>query len=138
MTPEPISAHITYAEATKTSKPFDNTPNASQLQNMKDLAENVFEPLRAHFGKPINIDSMFRSPKVNEAVGGKPNSQHLANSGAAMDINNDKFKASPSNKEIFDYIKDNLDYDQILNEHNLAWVHVSYKKGHNRKMVLNI
>lgn len=139
-----ISKHITYSEGTKSitalNKGLDNTPNEDQLANMKVLADAIFEPLREGLGnKPINIAIFFRSPAVNKAVGGSKKSQHM--SGQAMDIDNDVYINGPTNKEIFDYIKDNLEFDQLINEFpndqgNPSWVHVSFNKAGNRNQVL--
>ena len=134
---ENISKHITFKEATTTNSGILNLPNEKQLKAMKLLAEKVFEPLREHFGTPIKINSMFRSAMVNKAIGGSSTSQHCANNGAALDLDG---IGSLTNKMIFDYIKDNLDFDQLIHENgtdeNPAWVHVSYKEKNNRKEVL--
>lgn len=128
-----ISAHITYAEATRTSAKADNTPNAEQLAAMKLLAVNVFEPLRALVGRPIIITSMFRSTKVNQLIGGAATSQHCK--GEAMDI-----KLPGQNKSLFEIILNQLPFDQLIWEYGTdkdpAWVHVSYKSTGNRKQVL--
>ena len=136
-----ISKNITYKEATFSAtalrKGINNTPDDFQLKNMQILAEAVFEPLReALGGKAIKISSFFRSPELNSLIGGSPSSQHCAMNGAAMDIDNE----DPTNKEIFDYIKDNLIFDQLIAEYpdkdgNPSWVHVSYR-DHNRQEVL--
>jgi hypothetical protein len=134
---ENISKNITYKEATRTSRKFDNTPNFKQLENMKLLAEEVFEPLRKYLDSPIKVNSFFRSVAVNKAIGGSSTSQHCANNGAAIDLSSLPGK---TNRDIFDYIKDNLTFDQLIYEfgdrENPAWVHVSYKKEGNRAQVL--
>jgi hypothetical protein len=140
-----ISEHITYEEATKSSIAkrfgFKNKPNKMQLGNIVLLAEKVFEPLRKGLGGyPLIIVSFFRSKDLNYAVGGAVRSQHLANIGAAMDIDNDRVKEGPSNKEIFGYIKDNLEFDQLISEFpdsegNPDWVHVSFNNFNNRKQI---
>lgn len=140
-----ISANISYREATHSltakRERIDNTPSESQLANMKVLAEKIFEQIRTHFGRPINIASFFRCKSLNQVVGGADNSQHMAIKGAAMDIDNDNNnQVGPTNKEIFDYVKDNLEFDQLIYEYgddkNPDWVHVSYNEGKNRKQVL--
>lgn len=140
---ENISAHITYKEATKSDTAIrlgiDNEPNEYQLSKMKFLAETIFEPTRRHFGKPIKVSSFFRSEELNSAVGGSSTSQHVK--GEAMDIDNDGL--SPTNREIFDYIKDNLVFDQLIFEGGTKedpdWVHVSKKsEGVNRGQVLRM
>ena len=140
-----ISEHISYIEATNsiTAKRhnIDNTPNKEQLSRMKELADNIFEPLRKGLGnKPINIAIFYRSPELNEKIKGAKNSQHMALNGAAIDLDNDSCINCSTNKELFDYIKDNLEFDQLIwefgDDSNPGWVHVSYNKGKNRKQVL--
>jgi len=132
-----ISKHITLKEATYTStgeaKKIDNSPTAEHLVSMKLLAEKVFEPVREWYGNPININSFYRSKALNTAIGGSQTSQH--SKGQAMDID-----TAADNKKLFDYIRENLDFDQLINEFPTngipSWVHVSYKKSGNRKQVL--
>jgi zinc D-Ala-D-Ala carboxypeptidase len=136
-----ISKHISYKEATQsqtaTRKGISNDPDAYQLQNMQLLAEKVFEPIREHFGVPIAINSFFRSQKLNKAIGGAAGSQHTQ--GRAIDI--DDTLGGVSNKQMFDYIKNHLDFDQLIWEfgdnNNPAWVHISYvSPTENRNRVL--
>lgn len=136
---EKISKHISYTEATRSNTAkklgIPNGPNPSQLEAMKLLAEKVFEPVRKFFGAPIYVSSFFRSKKVNEAIKGANTSQHLCNNGAAMDLDADVY-GKISNKEIFLYILNNLEFDQLIwefgTDSNPDWVHVSYKKTGNR------
>ena len=139
-----ISKHITYEEATVSNKAkelkINNDPNSKQLANMKLLAENIFEKVREHFDTPIYISSFFRSSKLNTKIKGSSTSQHCANVGAAMDIDADVYKGV-SNSEIFNYILENLNFDQLIwefgNDENPDWVHVSYVSDIlNRKEVL--
>lgn len=135
-----ISAHITYAEATKSQtairKGIDNTPDAATLVRMRLVAEKVFEPLRNHFGIPIGISSFYRSPKLNKAIGGVRNSQHVT--GEAIDIDADIF-GGITNHMIFEWIRSNLNFDQLIKEYGEhGWVHVSYKASGNRGEVLSI
>ena len=139
-----ISKHITYDEATVSSKAkelkINNDPNSKQLVNMKLLAENIFEKVREHFDTPIYISSFFRSSKLNTKIKGSSTSQHCANVGAAMDIDADVYKGV-TNSEIFNYILENLNFDQLIwefgDDENPAWVHVSYVSDLlNRKEVL--
>lgn len=139
-----ISKHITYYEATVSSKAkelkINNDPNSKQLINMKLLAENIFEKVREHFDTPIYISSFFRSSKLNTKLKGSSTSQHCANVGAAMDIDADVYKGV-TNSEIFNYILENLNFDQLIwefgNDENPDWVHVSYVSDVlNRKEVL--
>ena len=137
-----ISKNITFAEATKSQSAIrlgiKNEPNEEQIEAMKYVAENIFERVRSHFGnKPIAISSFFRNFATNKAVGGSQTSQHCK--GEAMDIDADTF-GGITNKEIFNYIKDNLDFDQLIWEfgtnNNPDWVHVSLTKGLNKRQVL--
>jgi hypothetical protein len=137
-----ISKHISYAEAIKSQtaerKGIDNTPPDRIIENMKIVANRCFEPLRAKHGKPIGISSFYRSPELNKAIGGSTTSDHCK--GCAIDIDADIFNNGITNKEIFDFLKDNVDFDQLISEYgtedNPAWVHVSYRKEGNRKQVL--
>jgi len=125
-----ISDHITYAEAihsnTAKRKNIDNTPNETQVEAMKLLAEKVFEPLREWVGGPIKVNSFFRSEALNESIGGSATSQHCK--GQAIDI--DDVYGKKSNAEMYNWIKDNLDFDQMIWEFGTDmqpnWVHVSY------------
>ncbi len=134
---EKISNHISFKEATYSNtalnKGISNEPNAEQLSNMKRVAELVFEPLRAWYGKPIKINSFFRSEKLNVAVGGAKNSDHKF--GRAIDIS---AESKVENKKLFDWLKANVEYDQLINEYDYRWVHVSYNINKNRKQVLVI
>lgn len=128
-----ISDHISYQEATHTSTGLLNDPDDAQYVAMCALAENVFEPLRRGIGGPIYVNSFFRSAEVNRRVGGSATSQHCK--GEAMDI------CKPGhNAEMFNYIRKNLPFDQLIWEHGTDiepdWVHVSYKATGNRKDVL--
>jgi hypothetical protein len=109
---------------------------------MRVLAEKVFEPLREHFGVPIFISSFFRTAQLNKLLGGAKGSQHMANNGAAMDLDAEVF-CGITNKDIFDYIKGNLEFDQLIYEDvksdgSAGWVHVSYSEGKNRRQVLTM
>jgi zinc D-Ala-D-Ala carboxypeptidase len=131
---ENISNHITYIEAIKTKTGLENNPGDGQLANMKAVAQYVFEPLRqALGGRPIKINSFFRSDAVNKRVGGSHTSQHQK--GEAMDL--DGFTCG--NADIFFYIKQHLQYDQLIwefgDDENPAWVHVSFSKAKNRKQI---
>lgn len=122
---------------TATRLGIDNKPNEKQLQNMVTVAEEIFEPLRTWVGGPIKINSFFRSPELNKAIGGSSKSQHCH--GQAMDIDDTFGRAT--NAEMFDFIKENLDFDQMIwefgNNENPNWVHVSYvSPAENRKRCL--
>ena len=125
-----ISKHISYKEGTYSQtalrRGLDNTPNEEQLKCMKEVAENLFEPLREWVGGPIKINSFFRGEPVNTAIGGSKYSQHMK--GQAIDID-DTF-GHKTNAEMYHYIKDNLDFDQMIwefgDDKNPNWVHISY------------
>ena len=133
-----ISKHLTLEECTRSATAdklgiVNNNPNQSVIDNMKLLAEKVFEPIREHFKAPIHVSSVYRGLNLNQAIKGSITSQHCA--GQAMDIDMDS-KGKPTNKEVFDYIRKNLEFDQLINEFDCSWIHVSYVKGKNRKQVL--
>ncbi len=135
-----ISKHISYREATFTQTRLDNVPNDVQLEAMKTIANRVFEPLRQAMGDvPIFISSFYRSDAVNKKIGGSKNSQHTF--GEAQDLDAD-ILGKITNKDIFNYIKDNLEFDQLIAEDvkedgTIGWVHVSYTKRYpNRKQIL--
>lgn len=138
-----LSSHVSYSEVihsnTASRNNINNEPNKEQLCNIKKIAEQVFEPLREFYKVPIYISSCFRSKALNKAIGGAKNSQHMANNGAAMDLDADRY-GKITNAQIFTYIKDSLEYDQLIwefgTEDNPAWIHVSYKKENNRKQIL--
>jgi len=125
-----ISKHISGREAiesyTAKRRGIENIPSEYQLTNMVAIAENVFEPLRKWVGGPIKINSFFRSPELNKAIGGSSKSQHCE--GRAIDI--DDTYGWKSNAEMYNYIKNNLDFDQLIwefgTDDNPDWVHVSY------------
>ena len=125
-----ISKHVSYKESvysnTATRRGINNDPNDDQLYFMELIAEKVFEPLREWVGGPIKINSFFRSPELNTAIGGSATSQHCK--GQAMDIDDTFGKAT--NAEMYHWIKENLDFDQMIwefgDEDNPNWVHVSY------------
>ena len=134
---EKISDHITLREATKSNTALrlniNNIPNDYQTGNMVAIAINLFEPLRKWVGGAIRINSFYRSEKLNQAIGGSSRSQHCQ--GRALDID-DNF-GHKTNAEMFEYIRTNLNYDQMIwefgNDANPDWVHVSYvSKDQNR------
>ena len=145
-----LSKNLALAEVTRSEtakrKGISNMPTPEHLENFKKLAENVFQPIREHFGVPIHISSGYRSAALNKAIGGAgktvngvyiPSSQHCT--GEAIDIDMDG--TSVTNAAIFNYIKDNLEFDQLIWEFgtdtNPDWVHVSYEStGKQRKQIL--
>ena len=136
-----ISKHISYREGvysiTATRLGIDNTPDDDQLSNMEKIADEVFEPLREWVGGPIKINSFFRGLKLNTAIGGARKSQHMK--GQAMDIDDNYGNAT--NAEMYHWIKENLDFDQLIwefgDDDNPNWLHVSYvSKEDNRNRCL--
>ena len=125
-----ISDHITYAEAihsnTAKRKGIDNTPSEAQVEAMRLLAEKIFEPLRKWVGGPIKVNSFFRSVALNEKIGGVASSQHCK--GQAIDI--DDVYGYKTNAEMYYWIQQNLDFDQIIWEFGTDmqpnWIHMSY------------
>ena len=132
-----ISKHISYKEAVGSNyakqKGISNKPNEEQVENMKLLAEEVFEPLREWVDAPIKVNSMFRSLELNTALKGSKTSSHM--NGEAMDITS---MGGKSNLEMFHYIRTELDFDQLKWEFGKEpkWLHVSFNKDNNRKQVL--
>ena len=127
---ERFSKHVSWKEGTHSNtalrRGLDNTPNEDQIKCMKDIAEGLFEPLREWVGGPIKINSFFRGEPVNTAIGGSTRSQHMK--GQALDLD-DTF-GHKTNAEMYHYIKDNLDFDQLIwefgDDKNPNWIHVSY------------
>ena len=136
-----LSKNLTLQEVTKSAtaikKGISNEPTIEHLENLKALAENIFQPMRDYFGVPIAVSSGYRSAELNRLIGGSSTSQHCK--GEAIDIDCDIF-GGLSNREVFEYIKEHLTFDQLIwefgDDSNPDWVHVSYKKGENRGQVL--
>ena len=137
-----ISNHLSLSEVTRSEtakrKGIINTPTAEHLENFKILAENVFEKIRTYFGVPIHISSSYRSKELNDAIGGSQTSQH--SKGQAIDIDMDGSSSGVTNADVYNYIEENLDFDQLIwefgTDKNTVWVHVSYTNGKNRKQKL--
>jgi hypothetical protein len=136
-----LSKNLALVEVTRSEtakrRGISNMPTPEHIENFKLLAEKVFQPIREHFGVPIHISSGYRSKALNTAIGGSLTSQHC--SGEAIDIDMDG--TSVTNAQIFNYIKDNLSFDQLIWEFgtdtNPDWVHVSYEStGKQRKQIL--
>lgn len=138
---EKISKYVSYKEVTYSNQAnalrIGNVPNAEQLHNLKLVCANIFDKVREHFGKPIGISSGFRSIELNTRINGSKSSQHME--GKALDIDGDIF-GGINNKDIFDYIRKNCTFDQLIwefgSENAPAWVHVSYNKEGNRGQIL--
>ena len=127
---ENISKHISYKEATRSLTAIrlglENKPNEYELSNMIGVAENIFEPLRRWVNDPIKVNSFFRSIELNKAIGGSSRSQHCQ--GRAIDI--DDTYGHATNAEMFNWIKENLNFDQMIwefgTDENPDWVHISW------------
>lgn len=137
-----LSEHFNLKEFTKSEtairKRIDNTPNAAHAENLKNVCEKILEPVRRHFGKPVRINSGYRGPALNAAVGGSSKSQHC--NGEAVDFEIDGLP----NPDLAKWVSENCDFDQIILEFydpkegpNSGWVHASYtSSGKNRKQKL--
>ena len=133
-----LSNNLSVKEVTKsnTAKRFgiDNRPTIEHLQNLKAIALNIFQPARNHFKKPIFVSSGYRSEDLNEKIGGSKTSQH--SKGQALDLDAHTF-GGLTNKELFDFISEHLEFDQIIWEFGTDeepdWIQVSYvSSGINR------
>lgn len=121
--------------ATASRKGINNTPDKSVKKNLTRLVENILDPLREAWGAPIIVTSGYRCGRLNKAVGGAAKSQHMY--GQAADIRTVSDKPS-DNKKLFDLIRElKLPYDQLIDEYNYNWVHVSYS-SRNRRQILHI
>jgi zinc D-Ala-D-Ala carboxypeptidase len=136
-----LSKNLTLKEAIKSNTAsrlgIPNIPEEWEIHNLRAVAENVFQPVRDHFGVPIGVSSGYRSKALNKAIGGSKYSQHMI--GEALDIDADIY-GKVTNAEIFNYIKNNLEWDQMIwefgDDEEPNWVHVSYKEaGYNRKQL---
>jgi uncharacterized protein YcbK (DUF882 family) len=133
-----ISKHISTAEATESATALrlgiKNVPNEVELEAMKYVSENLFEPIREWYNKPIKINSFYRCLALNKAVKGSKTSGHVL--GNSIDISGGN---KIENKKIFDFIKTSgLDFDQVINEYDFTWIHISLKKIGNRQQILVI
>lgn len=134
-----LSKHISLNEATKSitaiRNGIDNIPSDAIVMQMKTLAEACFEPLRAWYGKPIKVNSFYRSKELNAKIGGASTSQHVKGQAIDMDAGSES-----ENKKIFDWCKANLKFDQLIAEgvsdEGYDWVHISFVQGHNRNETL--
>ena len=118
-------------------KGIDNTPSTEHQDNLKSLCEMILQPIRDHFGQVVSVSSGYRSPELCVAIGSSTQSQHAKGEASDFEI------FGVSNKELADYIDQNLDYDQLILEYwkgedepNSGWVHCSYTNGNNRKQYL--
>ena len=136
-----LTANFSLNELTKSQtaerKGIDNTPSAEHQENLKSLCTAILQPVRDHFSKVVSVSSGYRSPELCTAIGSSIQSQHAKGEACDFEI------FGVSNKELADYIDQNLDYDQLIleywkgdNEPNSGWVHCSYTDGNNRKQYL--
>ena len=139
-----LSEHLSLKEVITSSTAkrlgISNEPTPEHLNNLKLVAEKIFEPIRNHFDKPIKVSSGYRSKELNSAIPGSSlTSQHC--SGEALDLDQDDMSTGITNKMVFEYIKNNLNFDQLIwefgSDSNPDWVHVSYESaGKQRKQIL--
>jgi len=137
-----LSEHFSLQEMTKSQtgerKGIENTPGPKEIENLKQLCENVLEKIRINFGRPVVVNSGYRGPKLNKAIGGARNSQHLTGQAADIEI------PGMDNKILFCWIKNNLNFDQLILEYykpgipDSGWVHVSWNNKGNRKQAITI
>lgn len=135
-----LTANFTLEELTKSETALrhdmDNTPGESEIANLTALAQNVLQPIRDHFGKGVKVNSGFRHPEVNAKVGGSKTSDHCQGQAADIEI------PGVPNAELAEWIKDNLEFRQLILEFytpgvpDSGWVHVSYVAGDNKKQVM--
>ena len=135
-----LSKNFSLEELTKsqtaTRKGIDNTPSPEHQANLQSLCASILQPVRDHFSQVVTVSSGYRSPELCTAIGSKITSQHAKGEAADFEI------FGVSNKELADYIHENLDYDQLILEYwkesdpNSGWVHCSYSEGNNRNQYL--
>lgn len=118
---------------TALAKGIDNFPTAEAISNLTKLVDNVLDPLREKYGKPIRVSSGYRSAILNRSVNGATSSQHRL--GEAADITTG---SKDENRRLFAIIKNELLFDQLIDEKDFSWVHVSFREGRNRKQVLKL
>ena len=133
-----LSKNLTLSEATKSHTAIkygiSNKPSGDHLSSLIQIANKIFQPIRDHFNEPIIVSSGYRSKALNDLIGGASGSQH--SKGEALDLD-----GSVENAYIFEFIKNNLEFDQLIwefgDDENPDWVHVSYKSENNRGEVLS-
>ena len=136
-----LSRNLTLKEAVKSNTAtrlgIDNNPDDWDIENLRAIAENIFQPIRDHFGVPIGVSSGYRGKDLNKAIGGSKYSQHMT--GEALDLDADMY-GKITNADIFKFVKNNLHWDQMIwefgDDEEPNWVHISYKpSGGNRKQI---
>lgn len=135
-----LGKHFTLQEMTKSQtaarKKISNVPGTEEISNLKALVDNVLDKVRAHFKSPVVVNSGYRSPRLNRAIGGSKTSQHCKGQAADIEV------PGVSNLEVAEFIRDNLDFDQLILENydpvdpSSGWVHVSYVRNPNRGQTL--
>ena len=128
-----LGKHFTLSEMTVTNTGLVNTPSKIEINKLTMLVQNVLDPLRELYGKPITVNSGYRSPLVNKKVGGVPTSEHVK--GQAADITGG---SKEENIKLFNLIKDNFNFRQLIDEYDYKWVHVSFDSTDNKKQILKI
>ena len=118
---------------TAVARGIDNCPTAEAIHNLTKLVENVLDPLREMYGKPSRVSSGYRSAILNRSVNGATSSQHRL--GEAADIT---VGSKEENRKLFEIIRLELPFDQLIDERDFSWVHVSFREGRNRKQVLKL
>lgn len=122
------------ASATAAAKKINNDPTPEAAENLKQLVNNVLDPLRDAYGKPIRVNSGYRSPALNVVVKGSKTSQHVK--GQAADIT---AGSKQENKKLFDLAQElNLPYCQLIDEKNFSWVHISYDPNNVKRQILHL
>lgn len=134
-----MAKYFTLGELCKSDTAFamgiNNTPSDNAtIERMQVLMDKCLDKVREMWGKPLGVNSGYRSPELNRAVGGKPNSQHLK--GEASDIT---AGTKDNNRKLFDLIvASDIDFDQLIDESGYKWLHISYCKGNNRRQILHL
>ena len=128
-----LSKNFSLKEMLVTSTGVANVPTDKEIDNMKTLAVKILQPLREYMNRPIIVTSGYRSYDVNKRVGGSKTSAHMT--GRAADIT---AGTRTLNKIMYEFIRDNCEYRQLINEYNYQWVHVEYREGDNKKQELVI
>lgn len=129
-----FTQHFSFTEMMVTNTGLVNWPAPGICYNLQALCTAVLEPARKFIGLPIKVNSGYRSEAVNKAVGGAKNSQHLV--GEAADIT---LGSKELNKQLFEWMQHNVEYDQLIDEKNYRWIHVSYKRAEkNRMQILHL
>lgn len=119
--------------STALSKNIDNSPSPDIVKNLTLLVDNILDPLREKYGKPITVNGAYRCPELNKAVGGSKTSQHMTGQAADITVGN-----PDSNKKLFNLIIEmDLPFDQLIDEKNFRWIHISYSNKH-RKQILHL